>query len=234
MEWVKQPTREYRQPEVLALTDAAEIMHHRGRAYAGDMETHGFIPEGALPMLMRGWTPAKGRAAARALVAANLWEQVDGGWKITGWGTEQSSMEAILTRRREKDAARQARHRERRRQRGELPGPVRDLRAALAKAGLDVAWHVLDVDRLTEVAALLDQHGPERLVDAAKRAWQPNDPARYATAFLPIWRDLDTAPARPRPVDWCGHCDEHDRRITNDDGRLAPCPTCHPYRKEAL
>lgn len=105
MEWVKQRTDYYLKAPVAMGDDAMEVMLERGRALAGQLEQHGFIPDSLLHHLTR--KPAAARKTAQALVAADLWERVPGGYLIVGWDEDQESFE--------KEAARLQRDAERKR-----------------------------------------------------------------------------------------------------------------------
>lgn len=110
MQFVKLDASYYLDPAVITLSEAAEIAFVRSIAYAGGAESSGFIPEQALPMLMRRYTPARARALAAELVTALLWEPVPGGWVLRTWEKHQRDLEQLLQRRRS-DAERQRRHR---------------------------------------------------------------------------------------------------------------------------
>lgn len=86
-----------------------------------------------------------------------------------------------------------------------LPEPVAILRAALDAHRLEVRWDRLTVAELDEIEALVAEHGDQRLIQSAKRAWRPDHPAVFASAWLPGWRALGTplrlvdSPACPLP-----------------------------------
>lgn len=219
MKWVKQPTKGYRTPAVLALTDTEEVVYERSRQYAGDVETKGFIPEGAMPMLLRGWTPKRGRKVAERLVEAGLWRKVRGGWHFVGWEVEQADLDALSSRR-TSDRERQARYRDRKR----TPEHLTPLRDALDDAGIEVTWAGLTPEQVADIDAALGQHGTDRLVAAARREFRADDPARSVTAFLRTWGDL-RAPRQKKPArpPWCGECDERTRMLDTTPVRRCDC-----------
>jgi hypothetical protein len=110
MQFVKLASSYYLDPAVITLSEAAEIAFVRSLAYAGGAESSGFIPEQAMPMLMRSWTPARGRKVAAELVTAQLWVEVPGGWLLRSWHKHQHQLDALAERKRA-DAERQRRHR---------------------------------------------------------------------------------------------------------------------------
>lgn len=103
MEWVKQRTDYYLKAPVAMGDDAMEVMLERGRALAGQLEQHGFIPDSLLHHLTR--KPAQARKTAQALVDGDLWERVPGGYLIVGWAEDQEALEKEVARK-ERDAAR--------------------------------------------------------------------------------------------------------------------------------
>ena len=108
MEWVKQRTDYYLTASVAVGDDAMEVMLERGRALAGQLEQHGFIPDSLLHHLTR--KPAAARKTANALVTADLWERVPGGYLVVGWAEDQEALEREVAKK-ERDAARQRRRR---------------------------------------------------------------------------------------------------------------------------
>jgi len=109
VDWVKLSARYYLDPVVATLDDAAEVLFTRALAYAGDQETHGFVPAGMLPALCRR---RRYETCADALVACGLWLPVSGGYRITRWQEWQAELEAIIARR-SADRERKRRERER-------------------------------------------------------------------------------------------------------------------------
>lgn len=111
MKFVKLTSNYYLDPAVAAqLTDASEVAFTRSIAYCGNAESGGFVAEAVLPSLMRKYTPARGRKVAAELVAARLWVEVPGGWRLRTWDRQQDELEKLLARRRS-DAERQQRRR---------------------------------------------------------------------------------------------------------------------------
>lgn len=110
MKFIKLGTRYYLAAPVLQLSADAEVAFVRSKAYSGGEETSGFVPAPVLALLVRGYTPAKGRRIAAELVQAGLWVAAEGGWTLPGWDEEQAELEAIVQRR-AVDAERQRRHR---------------------------------------------------------------------------------------------------------------------------
>jgi hypothetical protein len=109
VDWVKLSARYYMDLAVVGLDDATEVMFTRALAFAGDQETHGFVPSGILPALCRR---RRYETCVDALVASGLWLPVRDGYQITRWQEWQAELEAILARR---SADRDRKRRERQR-----------------------------------------------------------------------------------------------------------------------
>jgi hypothetical protein len=109
VDWVKLSARYYLDPAVAGFDDATEVMFTRAIAYAGDQETHGYVPAGILPALCRR---RRYETCAEALVSGGLWLPVRGGYQITRWEEWQAELEAIVARR-SADRDRKRRERER-------------------------------------------------------------------------------------------------------------------------
>jgi hypothetical protein len=115
--WVRLATAFPRNPKVLDVL--AEKDGHRtivaylfGLAYAGDMETDGFIPAESL-----GTFGAR-QADADRLVAAGLWQAERGGWSVHDWRDYQLSTHEMRAR---SERAREAALTRWKRGRGEVP-----------------------------------------------------------------------------------------------------------------
>lgn len=93
MRWVSLSTRYHLDPRLVAAGEAAEVLHLRATAYAGEAETSGFVPEGIPSRLVPRWRP---RVAS--LVAAGLWREVPGGWRLDGWDEDQAVGERLRRR----------------------------------------------------------------------------------------------------------------------------------------
>lgn len=84
------------------------------------------------------------------------------------------------------------------------------LASAAAAAGLVVRWDTLTPDEVTEVAALVDVHGDNVLVDAARRSRSAHStPPASARAWLNTWRALPP-PGRILAAVPEQRCPEHD------------------------
>lgn len=88
----------------------------------------------------------------------------------------------------------------------DLPPAVAILRSALDARKLTARWDTLTVEQLAEIETLIEAHGDTALVKDALRAFQPNKPAVFATAWLGGWRALRApgalaaVPDQPCPV----------------------------------
>lgn len=108
MDWVKLTTDYYRDLAVATGTDATEVMWTRGLALAGELEQSGFIPDALLPSLSR--RPAQARRTANALVRADLWDRVEGGYQIVNFTRINEELERLVERkRRDRDRKRASR-----------------------------------------------------------------------------------------------------------------------------
>lgn len=107
-----------------------------------------------------------------------------------------------------------------------LPPAVEILRSALEAHKLTVRWDTLTTEQISEVEQLVATHGDAALVQAALRAYQPNKPPVYATAWLAGWRHLRqpgrlaAVPAEPCPEP--GH-----------SGTVRHCAQCASEQKAA-
>lgn len=108
VDWFKQRTGYYMEPEMQRAGEKAEVLHLRAKSYCADAETGGYVPETVLPML----TPTGWRQRVAALVTVGLWDRVQGGYRIVDWDEDQAELEAYAARKRS-DAARKRAQRER-------------------------------------------------------------------------------------------------------------------------
>lgn len=203
MDWVKLSSRYYLDVAIASLPDAdTEVMFTRGLAYAGDQETHGFIPAGMLPALCRR---RRYEACADALVAASLWLPSRGGYQIARWEEWQLELEAIARRR---SADRERKRQERARQKEEeqqVSGTSRDMSAGQSapkrrESNTSTANAVEDnvrddVQRLcTHLADRIEANGSKR--PAVSNRW--HDAAR-----LMLDRDGRAEHQVRAAIDWC-------------------------------
>lgn len=72
-----------RDPKIRRAGPDAELLYIRGLAHAKVAKTDGVIYDFDLDVVAVGLT--KVGARVRALVTAQLWEPIDGGWLIRGW-----------------------------------------------------------------------------------------------------------------------------------------------------
>lgn len=94
--WVRLDTDAFDHPRFLELFDSnqyrAATVWVLGLAYCGRHETDGYIARSLLRRL-------EGRAVdAKALVKVGLWEEVDGGWVMPGWGKYQPTAATMARR----------------------------------------------------------------------------------------------------------------------------------------
>lgn len=90
--------------KILAAGPEASWLWVRGLLYAKQHLTDGFVPDTALAIVGLGLAPAKVRAAAKAIVAAGLWEECEGGWRVpperwARWQTTREEVEAVRAKR---------------------------------------------------------------------------------------------------------------------------------------
>lgn len=96
------------------------------------------------------------------------------------------------------------------------------LRTALEAVQLVVRWDKLTPDQASRIAELVAVHGTPRLVGAAQRAWQRDNPPAFAQAWIGAW-DALPPPRRLRSV--AESCSEH--------ALPSPCISCAADRKAA-
>jgi hypothetical protein len=130
VDWVKLTTDYYRDLAIAVGSDAQEVMFTRGCALAGEIEQHGFIPDALLAGLTR--RPAQAKTIAAALVKADLWDRVKGGYVIVNWDTIQAELERIVEK---KKRDRERKRAERAAARGEIGHPTLPLAGPLSMDG---------------------------------------------------------------------------------------------------
>lgn len=106
--WVKVYNSMPQNPKLLMAGDRAAWLFVCGLCYSNEHLTDGFIPRHALPVVAPGVRQPERLAAG--LVAAGLWHEVEGGWRVHDYGDHQRSAGEIRERR-AADAARKARTR---------------------------------------------------------------------------------------------------------------------------
>ncbi|MFZ2527485.1 MAG: helix-turn-helix domain-containing protein [Rhodococcus sp. (in: high G+C Gram-positive bacteria)] len=99
-------------------------------------------------------------------------------------------------------------------------GELTRLAAELRTAGLTASFRKLDADGCAQVSRLIDRCGVDALVASARAQHQPQSPARFVQAWLPMWREL---PARAVPTPRCGRCDEYGWLADDEHGRAVRC-----------
>lgn len=96
MDWYKQRVGYYLDPEMIDAGEEAEVLSQRAKAYSAHVESGGYVPERALPLII----PKRWKQRAETLVRVGLWKVVEGGYLILDWDEEQSELEALAARRR--------------------------------------------------------------------------------------------------------------------------------------
>ncbi|MBP2211058.1 hypothetical protein JOJ87_001402 [Rhodococcus ruber] len=100
--------------------------------------------------------------------------------------------------------------------------PLEELVTACHRAGLTARFDSLTPANVALVRQLVDRHGIDVLVQAARAAHRPHDPARTAAAWLGLWQSLP-APKSPLPPK-CNRCDEYGWLPDDEDGHAVRCP----------
>lgn len=106
---------------------------------------------------------------------------------------------------------------------------INKLRAELTDAGLTASWSTMPLD---DVRLLISIHGRRRLVGAALGSHWPNNPAKSAKAWLPIWRDLQPIAAasgisaRQTLINDCPNCDPNGWRLDDAGKPTEPAIRC--------
>lgn len=148
VDWFKQRTGYYMEPEMQRAGEKAEVLHLRAKSYCADAETGGYVPETVLPML----TPTGWRQRVAALVTVGLWDRVQGGYRIVDWDEDQAELEALAARRRsDRDRKRTQRQRE----------SSRDNRVEASRDGHvnEASKGRLGSTRQTDVSVMEEQNG---------------------------------------------------------------------------
>lgn len=101
-----------------------------------------------------------------------------------------------------------------------LPPEIEDLRRRLNAVKLTARWDKLKAKDAREISALIERHGPARLVKAAQDAHVSDNPAQFASAWLGPWRAIPEHVVSVREK-----CTTHAHEL--------PCPGCAADRKAA-
>jgi hypothetical protein len=96
MDWYKQRVGYYFELPMVDAGEEAEVLHLRAKSYAAHIESGGYIPLRALPLI----TPRRPQQRADKLVEVGLWELTAGGYRIVDWDEDQAELEALAGRRR--------------------------------------------------------------------------------------------------------------------------------------
>ncbi|TXG92222.1 hypothetical protein DW322_21225 [Rhodococcus rhodnii] len=98
-----------------------------------------------------------------------------------------------------------------------------DLEHACRAAGLRARFDRVSTADRDVIAGLVAEHGTARLTAEARALHRPDDPARFAQAWIPAWLSMP-APRKTTPLPVCTDC---DHGWLNVDADIA-CPTCRP------
>ena len=103
---------------------------------------------------------------------------------------------------------------------------IDELAAASQKAGLTATFRYLKPHNITEIAALVETHGVPKLVAHAKALHNSVNPTRYASGWIPMWKEM---PLPKAALNWesCGECDPNGW-VETDDGSARRRCHCHP------
>jgi hypothetical protein len=96
--WVRLDDHFFMHPKVLSVGPAAAWLWAASIGYANTNLTDGFIPAGALPMLAMS-SPAKSAELAAKLVAARLWDEAEGGYRIHDYSDWNPSAAEVRAKR---------------------------------------------------------------------------------------------------------------------------------------
>jgi hypothetical protein len=154
MPWVRLDDQFPDHPKIDQAGPLAGWLYVCGLAYCNRQLTDGFIPKATMPRLSTVPAPAK---HAAALVAAGLWDAVEGGWQVHDYLDFQPAREKVLAER-AANAERQRLHRERKQAKSQRDNGV---------TAPDVQRESQDPDPtrptpLTSVVALTPVPGSER------------------------------------------------------------------------
>lgn len=107
--WFQTETRVRTHPKMVKAGRAASWTWVCGNCYAKDQMTDGFIPDGMLASLVPGASLRDLKKDADALVAAGLWDKVDGGYQIHDY-LEYNDSKAEILAKQEEDRNRKRKH----------------------------------------------------------------------------------------------------------------------------
>ncbi|MGV9715435.1 replication protein [Rhodococcus pyridinivorans] len=101
-----------------------------------------------------------------------------------------------------------------------LTPAVAGLAAACKQAGLMATFAYLKPDAAAAIENLIETHGTAKLVAAARAVHRPENPMKYAQAWVRMWQELTV----PRSVpEKCDDCDEYGWLPDDEYGRAVKC-----------
>lgn len=100
------------------------------------------------------------------------------------------------------------------------------LATACHKAGLTATFQFLKPDKALEIVGLVDTHGVQALVAHVHALHNPINATRYASGWIPMWREMALPKAALPPK--CDTCDEYGWLPDNADGQAVKCPCRTP------
>ena len=95
------------------------------------------------------------------------------------------------------------------------------LAAACQKAGLTATFKFLKPEKALEIVDLVGTHGVPALVAHVHALHNPINATRYASGWIPMWRDMALPKAALPPK--CDNCDEYGWLPDNADGQAVKC-----------
>lgn len=98
-----------------------------------------------------------------------------------------------------------------------------ELAAACQKAGLTATFSFLKPEKALQIVELIDTHGVPALVAHVRALHNPGNATRYASGWIPMWREMPRPKAALAPK--CDQCDEYGWLPDNALGEAVKC-TC--------
>ena len=98
---------------------------------------------------------------------------------------------------------------------------VDELAAACQKAELTATFRYLKPHNITAIAALVETHGVPALVAHVKALHNPINATRYASGWIPMWKEMPLPKAALAPK--CDECDEYGWLPDNELGEAVKC-----------
>lgn len=200
MNWIKLDDQFFSHPKVVDLSKDAKLLYLAGLCYCGAQLTDGLITRGGV-RIIGAMVEAGVDCTTTELVAAGLWEVVDGGWQVHDYLDYQSSREkaqavrAVRAEAGSRGGKQSGIARSKNEANGQANGQAKTKQIQIQRADTETESEDAPV-REAETATPADDWAAVGY--AARHALTPSDDPAVATGE----RGYRTARGQPFPLDW--------------------------------